>query len=72
MSISRLAAWIVAAASIALVGTSLVLDQVASSAGVEGTGSWWLYPFLFGSVASPALVGAMLLARAARTASAGS
>jgi signal transduction histidine kinase len=63
VSSSRLAAWIVAAASIALVGASLVLDQVASSAGVAGAGSWWLYPFIFASVASPALVGAMLLAR---------
>jgi signal transduction histidine kinase len=61
--ISSLAAWVCAAASIGLVGASLVLDQVAARAGVAGTGSWWLYPFLAASVAAPALVGAMLLAR---------
>jgi hypothetical protein len=61
--ISSLAAWLCAAASIGLVGASLVLDQVAARAGVAGTGSWWLYPFLAASVAAPALVGAMLLAR---------
>lgn len=61
--ISRLVAWFLAAVSIGLVGASLVLDQVASRAGVTGTGSWWLYPFVVGSVAAPVLVGAMLLAR---------
>ena len=65
MTISRLAAWLVAAASIGLVGASLVLDQVASRAGVAGAGAWWLYPFVAGSVAAPALVGAMLVARGA-------
>ena len=64
--ISRLVAWLLAVVWIALVGASLVLDQVASRAGVAGIGSWWLYPFVEGSVAAPARVGAMLPACGAR------
>ncbi len=63
MGIARLLAWLVAAVSIGLVGLSLVLDQIASRGGVPGTGSRWLYPFLFVAVAGPALVGATLAAR---------
>jgi signal transduction histidine kinase len=66
MRMTRLVAWPVAVVSIGLVGSSLVLAEIAAHAGSPAAGSWWLVPFIFAAVSSPALVGAMLLSREGR------
>ena len=46
----------VSACSIALAGSSLVLDGVASRGGGAIAGAWWLFPFVALAVVTPAVV----------------
>ena len=62
----RLLAWGSALAAVALITGGLVLDQIAATENVPGSGSVWLYPFLFAAVSVPAAVGALIATRRPR------
>ena len=62
----RLFAWGFALAAVAVITAGLVLDRVAATENVPGSGSVWLYPFLFGAVSAPATVGALIATRRPR------
>ena len=62
----RLLAWGFALAAVALITGGLVLDQIAATENVSGSGSVWLYPFLFAAVSVPAAVGALIATRRPR------
>ena len=56
----RLAACGLALAALVLITGGLVFDRIAAAKDVSGSGSWWLYPFLFAAVLAPAVVGALI------------
>jgi signal transduction histidine kinase len=62
----RLVAWGFALAAVALIAGGLVLDGIAATRHVPGTGSVWLYPLLFAAISAPAAVGALISAQRPR------
>jgi signal transduction histidine kinase len=59
----RLIGSVLGLAAVALIAGGLVLDWIAADQQVPGSGSLWLYPFLFAAVAAPATVGALIATR---------
>jgi signal transduction histidine kinase len=53
-------AWSLALAVLAVIAGGLVLDRIAAAQHVPGSGSAWLYPFVFAAIAAPAAVGALI------------
>ncbi|HEX9598702.1 MAG TPA: histidine kinase [Gaiellaceae bacterium] len=62
----RLFAWGFALSAVAVSAGGLLLDHIAAAKHVSGSGTVWLYPFLFGSVSVPAVVGALIATRRPR------
>ena len=62
----RLFAWGFALSAVAVSAAGLLLDHIAASKHVPGSGSVWIYPFLFGAVSVPAVVGALIATRRPR------
>jgi signal transduction histidine kinase len=62
----RLIAWGFALAAVAVIAGELLLDRIAAAKHISGSGSVWLYPFLFGAVSVPAAVGALIATRRPR------
>src|SRR5829696_106198 len=61
--VARLIACGVAVASLAVVVFAIALDRIAARAGVADVPPAWIAPFVFGAVAAPAVVGALVLLR---------
>ena len=59
----RLIAWGLGLAAMAVIVGGLVLDRIAAEQHVPRSGSLWLYPFLFAAVSTPAVLGALIVAR---------
>jgi signal transduction histidine kinase len=62
----RLLVWVFALAAVAVISAGLFLDQIAAAKDVSGSGTVWLYPFLFGAVSAPAAVGVLIVTRRPR------
>lgn len=62
----RLFAWGFALSAVAVSVGGLLLDHIAAAKHVSGSGTVWLYPFLFGAVSVPAVVGALIATRRPR------
>ena len=62
----RLFAWGFALSAVAVSAGGLLLDHIAAAKHVSGSGAVWLYPFFFGAVSVPAVVGALIATRRPR------
>jgi len=62
----RLFVWGFALSAVAVSAGGLLLDHIAAAKHVSGSGTVWLYPFFFGAVSVPAVVGALIATRRPR------